>query len=97
MAFSHIMLNDLCDLMAEQLSRMIHLMTKRSHYIPFPFLRCRWKGAPCPEGSLTEEITEMGLCYTFNADRTSPFVSEKSGRKYLYSPTETIYPKHANK
>ena len=70
---------------------MIHIMKERCNYIPLPFLRCQWKGAPCPEGSITEEITEKGLCYTFNADHTSPFVSEKSGRKQR---TKRIYPKH---
>ena len=34
----------------------------------------------CSEDALSEEFTQLGLCYTFNSDRVSPLYSDQPGR-----------------
>ena len=60
---------------------MSHFMNEVSHGIgQFKILKCLWEGRErC--GRIEERFTDMGFCYTFNANSTGATITNKVGEK----------------
>ena len=64
-----------------------HGITKESdyrqiaHQISDMLLNCSWRGSPCGVDNFTQVITDLGVCYTFNANITDPLRVSQAGSK----------------
>ena len=43
--------------------------------------RCKWEGNLCHPKNLTKEVTDYGVCYTFNSG-DNPLPTEKTGSRF---------------
>ena len=61
--------------------RKYEVFDSLSHVREDFLLNCTWQGSDVCESSITPTITEMGLCWTFNANRSHPFVIDRPGEQ----------------
>ena len=57
----------------------------RSEILVFPSARCVWDGAPCSHKGFTKQVTDYGVCYTFNDDATRYHNTSKTGKASFVS------------
>ena len=58
---------------------IVMILSSMLYFIYF-FIRCVWDGDKCGNGTVTQQITDMGLCVTFNADKTNYKTTNKTGK-----------------
>ena len=47
------------------------------------YFRCKWKGAPCAHSDFSKQVTDYGLCYTFNAGDV-PLTTAMTGEDAIF-------------
>ena len=52
-----------------------------AHQISDMLLNCSWRGSSCGVDNFTQVITDLGVCYTFNANITDPLRVSQAGSK----------------
>jgi hypothetical protein len=61
---------------------MADLETVLGHLQDRLIYTCDWNGVACNETDIRSELTDLGLCYTFNGDENRILSSDKSGATF---------------
>ena len=63
-------------------------------YNTFNCCSCKWHGLPCLNKSTTAQLTDRGLCYTFNGLRNNKPKSNKTGKYHTDFPIPYMLRRH---